>query len=234
MKLPPESVPLVLFQRTAYLNGNFLFFLLTVAGSIGFLYKASVALKAFLFSSRIQEEFWADMEVEYEKLRPVLPFRARAILDIGCGIAGIDVFLYRHYSGDANLFLIDKTDTDRRIYYGMQERGAFYNSLNVSREVLEMNGVPSASIHIQEATPDNAINFKESFDIILSLLSWGFHYPTSTYLKQAYEMLAPSGVLILDVRRGTSGVEEVKQVFGECTILYENHSLFRVLARKNE
>jgi hypothetical protein len=44
-----------------------------------------------------------------------------------------------------------------------------------------------------------------NFDIIISTYSWGFHYPVDTYLDEVASKLAPSGVLILDIRHNTPG-----------------------------
>ena len=59
--------------------------------------------------------------------------------------------------------------------------------------MLEMNGVPGVCIH--------KINIHDKafptgpFDVILSLLSWGFHYPVDLYLPKVLETLAPNGIL---------------------------------------
>jgi len=192
----------------------------------------SVSSKALLFPSQIKKEFLLDIEKEYEQMRSILPLRAHSILDIGCGVAGIDVLLYDHYRPDVNIFLLDKTDIQSRIYYGMKERGAFYNSLAISRRVLEENGVPKSNIFTQEATAHNDILFDGKFDIVLSLLSWGFHYPIATYLIQVYERLASGGMVIIDVRKDAEGVQEIERLFGSYTVLDDKGSALRIYARK--
>jgi len=234
MKLPEGSTSLILLQRTHYLAAHPLFAALTLLGSADFLYRLSVSLKAFLFGSRIKSEYAKDIEKEYAAIVPYLPGHAAAILDIGCGIAGIDALLSKHYGHRVGIFLLDRTLMQKRVYYGMQETGAFYNSLEISREVLEMNGVDRANIHVQEATSANEILFDATFDIVLSLLSWGFHYPVSTYATAVFATLKPGGMLIMDVRKETGAQEEIEALFGEATIISERARSRRIMVRKRE
>ena len=231
MNLPDESTPFIVAQRTHYLSGNPAFMALTLLGGVGVFYKASIALKARLFSRRIQEEYAKELEEEFSALSPYLPQTASAVIDIGCGIAGIDVLIAARYP-QASLFLLDRTKTDQKIYYGMNERGAFYNSLDISRKVLEMNGVAPGRIHTQEATGRNEVMFEEAFDVVLSLLSWGFHYPVSSYLAAVYEKLKPAGVLILDIRKGSGGEKEIERRFGSYEVISERAASLRIVARK--
>jgi len=231
MNLPDESVPFIVAQRTHYLSSNPVFMALTLLGGVSGFYKASIALKARLFSGRIQKEYTKELEGEFSALSPYLPETASAVLDIGCGIAGIDVLIAARYP-QTSLFLLDRTKTDQRIYYGMNERGAFYNSLDISRKVLEMNGVAPGRIHTQEATERNEVLFEETFDIVLSLLSWGFHYPVRAYLEVVSKKLKPAGVLILDIRKGSGGEKEIEQQFGSYEVISERGHSRRIVARK--
>src|SRR5262245_3259185 len=71
----------------------------------------------------------ADVARDLMLLQPYLPQRADAILDIGCGMAGIDLLLWRHY-GDPVLNLLDGTGhTDVRILFHQVMRP--YNSMPV-------------------------------------------------------------------------------------------------------
>ena len=50
-------------------------------------------------------------------------------------------------------------------------------------------------------------------DVVISIISWGFHYPVSTYLEDVHEALVPGGVAILDIRNGTDGVAALRRRF---------------------
>lgn len=67
---------------------------------------------------------------------------------------------------------------------------------------------------------------------MLSLISWGFHYPVSTYLDRVRELLSDDGVLILDLRRDTGGLEDLRRAFRQVEIVRSADKFDRVLARK--
>jgi len=58
--------------------------------------------------------------------------------------------------------------------------------------------VPAANIRLVDASAANLRRIgRQSADVVMSLWSWGFHYPLGTYLDAASEILKPSGRLIL-------------------------------------
>lgn len=231
--LPRKSLPYVLYQRTEYLKSNLLFAALTYAGLVRPLYAWTVSLKSKFFARQITASFDADMRAEYARIAGDLPANARAILDIGCGVAGIDILLSEHYRNQVDIYLLDKTAIDAQVYYGFEGRGSVYNSLTLSQEILELNGVPAERIHTMEATDDNRLpTAPGGFDLVLSLISWGFHYPVNTYIRQVYDALRPGGVLIFDIRSGTDGEADVDRVFGSHSVVYESGKVLRVKAVK--
>ncbi len=154
------------------------------------------------------------------------PIQINKLLDIGCGIAGVEVF----FLDSTEIYLIDKTQLDE-IYYGFEEKAAFYNSLQIAKENLEFNGKNPEKIHLQEAE-ENKILFNEKFDLIISLLSCGFHYPIETYLDQIYEKLNQGGIFIADIRNQTNGKEKIKEKFGNIEIISKEEKHDRIIARK--
>ncbi len=232
MNISDTLLPYILYQRTEYAGKNIFFLFLTKIGRVRFLYHATIFLKSVFFSEKIKKEFEADMNREFLNIKSVLPKSAKAILDIGCGVAGIDIFLSRHYGNVIDIFLLDKTIVEKSIHYNFEKTGSFYNSLGAAGEFLVENNVPRSRIHYAEVTPNNNIPFNASYDIILSLISWGFHYPISTYLDQAYDRLNEGGVLILDIRKSTNGEEEIRKKFGTFDVLLEHDKFFRIIARK--
>jgi len=162
-----------------------------------------------------------------------LPTNAHAILDIGCGIGGIDVLLNEHYKNTTpSIYLLDKTEMPKKVYYGLEERGCFYNSFEVVKDFLTKNGVKGKQIFTQEANEKNTIDFNATFDLIISLISWGFHYPVSTYLDQVYDKLSPGGVLIIDVRKSFGGIEALHEKFGNMEVIQDAIKHSRVIFRK--
>ena len=232
IRIPDSTIRYILLQRSQYLRKNILFKILTYIGLFKPFLRPVLDIKSSLFASRLKKEYHDDMKEEYLSTMIHLPRRAKAILDIGCGIAGIDIFLSRHYRNKVNIYLLDKSQMDQNLYFYFEKKGSFYNSLQLSKKVLEDNGVDPKKIYTQEATEDNRITFRNKFDIIISLLSWGFHYPVSVYLDEAYKKLEKGGIMIIDVRKNTDGEKEIKEKFGNCKIILDSKKYIRVLAQK--
>jgi len=129
-------------------------------------------------------------------LRPHLPRKAGRILDIGSGLAAIDIGLHQLYPA-AHFYLLDRTELN--VEYGIETEQAFYNSQAMAQELLRTNGVPLGQIHLLEATPDYKIGVN-GVDLAISLFSWGWHYPLGAYAKAVAGAVTPGGVLIVDVR----------------------------------
>jgi SAM-dependent methyltransferase len=234
-KIPPNAFQYILFQRTHFLilrNSRVLSrFLVRIPR---FSYNTYVGIEALLCRPYIKRRFNREMLNEYDILRGHLPERVESILDIGCGIAGIDVLLDQHYDGVADFYLLDKTKTDENIYYGHSENAAFYNSLAVTKEFLIANGISSNRIHAQEVADDNRILFETQFDLVISGMSWGYHYPVSTYLDRVYDLLKPGGILMIDIRKEVGADVLVKNKFGLIETVYDSseHGLEKIIARK--
>ena len=174
------------------------------------------------------------MENEYLTIQKYLPRSAKSILDIGCGVAGIDVFLSNHYKNNIDIFLIDKTKVDKKVYYNFEKKSSFYNSLHISKLLLVNNGIDKNKIHLQEATKGNEIKFNQTFDIVISLISWGFHYPVSAYLDTVFQKMNKDGILILDIRKSTNGEKEIEKRFDNYQIILQTKRYIRILAKKNK
>ena len=116
IRTPKKAIPLVLFQRTQYLKNSQFFKLLSFIGTKRALYKSSIILKSLLFSKGIIEEFTKDMLKEYETIRNYMPETCDKIMDIGCGVAGIEVVIERNKTqkNATHYYLIDKTQIDKK------------------------------------------------------------------------------------------------------------------------
>ena len=200
MQVPDSSLTFLLLQRTDYLvlPGWKLLFRFICKLSSKTPLMTAVTIESRLRKRAIKRRFDAGMRREYQGLCEWLPKQANAILDVGCGIGGIDALLYEHYgrSNDLCFYLLDRTQQDEQIGYGYRNRADFYNSFDVTREFLNSNGVPEQSLVTLEAREDADIDLRGPVDLVISLISWGFHYPVATYLDRSYELLKPGGRLI--------------------------------------
>lgn len=224
MKIDHNAIPYILFQRTQYIKKSAIHkavakVLRVFKGVESF--ESMLKANVYLSSSSIKKEYQSDMLSEYESLKKDLPETAQNILDIGCGIAGLDVLISAHYDNKVNVNLLDKSSIDGDVHYGFEKQGSFYNSLSLSKKVLMDNGVLEGNIFLQEATPKNEINFNKKFDLIISIISWGFHYPVEVYLNQVYDKLNLGGTLILDVRKESNGIELLTKKFGKYSVVME-------------
>ncbi len=235
MAISNDAVKYILFQRTAYLMlARTMVFRKLNKLSPWPLYKFAVALESTVRRGKVKQLFNNDMNAEYEDIKAWLPKKCSRILDIGCGVGGIDVLLHKHYNCDSNMefCLLDKTSIAEKIYYRFEEQGAFYNSLKVAEELLCSNGKNRKNIHLLNATEDCRIDAQPGIDLVISLLSWGFHYPISTYIDQVYDVTETGGCVIIDIRTGTGGEKELADKFSELQVISSTQKRLRVLAIK--
>jgi SAM-dependent methyltransferase len=170
---------------------------------------------------------------EYLSIRPFLPRRCSNILDIGCGVGGISYFLHKHYNTEGvHLYLLDKSQIERNVYYMFNEKGAFYNSLLVAKAMLIGSGIQENFVHLVEATDNNDINITCKIDLAISLISWGFHYPIETYLDRVLELLNNSGIVILDIRKNTGQITKLEKTFSKTSVAKETDKFWRVACWK--
>ncbi len=229
--VPDDALRYILFQRTDYLalpRRPLLYRALRRLSRRPPL-DAAIALESAWRGRSVRRAFNRDMTREYLEIRPHLPRRAVAILDIGCGVGGIDVLLHRHY-GTPRLYLADRTETDDKVYYGFAERGAFYNSFEATRRLLVSNGVPEPALRFREVGEECRLEIPESLDLVISLISWGFHYPVAVYADQVRALLRPGGRVILDVRKETDGKAQLETRFARVTTISETRKKERVVA----
>lgn len=141
---------------------------------------------------------------DYDGMSKFLPPRAGSILDIGCGLAGIDALLHERY-GNPMINLLDETGVvpnveDRTGYKANGMRP--FNDMSVARELLVLNSVEASNI---KEWPIGYSMGPIPCDLCISLLSWGWHYPVRTYLDLAWDSIVEGGRLILDVRANSGG-----------------------------
>lgn len=129
-------------------------------------------------------------------------------LDIGAGLGLINILIYQKYQpniDDCKIYLLDRSviEYDKRmISFGKKDDFAFYNNFDLSREILELNGIPSNCLYY--ITPDqfNLDHIKNiKFDLIMSRCSWCYHYPFNTYSNMVYNLLDDDGIILVDCRK---------------------------------
>ncbi|MGM0381784.1 MAG: hypothetical protein ACQEP7_07325 [bacterium] len=225
-----EAVPYILLQRTET-QSWFKDLRYTLPGGRKiynaiynkFLYQ----VEAFFRGEEVKSEYINHLAEEFERIKPHLPEDPDRILDIGCGIGGMELFLADHYRGNLpDFYLLDKTEVSDQVYYQFKEEAAYYNSLEVARRLLIENEVPPEKIHLLEASEVDLSELPD-IDLCMSFLSWAFHYPLDCYLDGVLECLDAEGELILDFRSETGEIEECRDHFEEAEIIEETQKYYR-------
>lgn len=177
------------------------------------------------------EAFFSQMEKEYQEIKPFLPDECHSVLDIGCGLGTIDLFLKGHYKGkEVKFFLADQDKIDSNIHYGFKGNGSFYNSFSVAEDFLRQNGLENFKF-IKSERGEHIGNIGRQ-DIIISLLSCGYHYPVWFYLDKVNELLSSNGAFIIDIRENTDGIKHIKQIFPDIKVIRHENKAWRICAKR--
>lgn len=207
VNIPTEALPLLLMQRTR-LQGE------------------------------LAERYYEACAEDFATIRDYLPDGCHRILDIGCGVGGLDVLLARHLCGDGHFYLLDHDRVDDLVYYGFADSAPAYNSLALTKATLEANGVDREAVTLLEAGkaytgPGESLwrfRLPEQVDLVLSVRSWGYHYPVHEYLDDVWRVLRDDARLILDVRKRTGGMKALKRhPWANVEVIYEESKLRRVM-----
>lgn len=208
IRLSIDSRPYVLMQRTEILpkrNDSSFLRLLTKIG-LRKNYNDYLTSYSRNHPEEIDLKYSEIMRSEARFVMQHIPKKISKILDIGCGIPALQAYLFNLLDSNPQLFLLDRTRIEQSNWYLYEEKSAFYNSLEIGEEILKLNKVPPENINLIEAPDDGNITLEpKSLNLIISTISWGFHYPISTYIESVYNILSDSGILIVDVRKNTEG-----------------------------
>lgn len=178
----------------------------------------------------IGKAYYNDMCLAFSDIEHFLPENCESVIDIGCGIGGIDVLISRAY-GNCKFHMVDRDGMENEIYYGFRHVGAKYNLLSLTKDFMVDNGVSNENIMMYDV---DAGEFPENMTatVIMSLLSWGFHYPVSTYIDRVFSLMNDDSCLIMDIRKHSNGEAELQKYFKTVKSIKEYSKCNRVLALK--
>ena len=168
---------------------------------------------------------------EIEAIKDYLPKNVENIMDIGCGLGIINIYLNQIYNNQPNFFLLDKNRIDKEIKYGFSSEYESYNDLNQTKNLLLNNNVNS--LHTIDVEKD--IKIENKIDLVISLKSMGYHYPIDQYLKLFRTCCDDNTCFIFDVSEGYYNASLLKKYFDVVDIIYEEksiHSLKRLFCTK--
>ena len=231
---------LVLIQRTniqkQITNSTFLFIDRIFRGAIK---NVSILIQS-INHKKVLEKYYETVIVEDNLLNEIvakLSGKNISIIDIGCGIAGYHKnWLRNNKERDIQLFLMDSSTFNlAALRYGHGEFNRYYNSLKLAKKLLlKSSGAKRESIQLIEVKSSFLEKLPKNLDLIISFISWGFHYPLDTYWDLMLErMTIGSSVMIIDVRKNSISSDFLftqKNVTIE--IITETSKFDRVLIRK--
>jgi hypothetical protein len=163
--IPDECVPFIRYQRSRYIE------------------------RKVPDPAEVKRRYAAHVAEDFAGMEPHLPpvDQVHTILEIGCGMAALEVFMKRRYP-DARLELLDGDTISNAGGAGYSDKPDVYNSRKHTELLLGANGVQVDRWH------DLNTKAQLEADLIISMASWGYHYPLATYRAR--------GFAIVDLRRG--------------------------------
>jgi len=155
----------------------------------------------------LRQFFSRDIKEEFHDISSMIPILCKQIVDIGCGLGGIDYLLYTYYK-TAMFTLIDKEGISKNLHYGFKQTASYYNLFEITKDFLSGNQVNLKDFTFLDASKVHEI-IKDSVDLVISLYSWGYYYPIGEYIDVVYHMLKMEGLVILDIRTGQGQLEDL-------------------------
>jgi len=176
---------------------NILFHALS-SKKVFYAYKIETASESNLLYKLIIEEF---------------PEQDLTILDVGVGIGGYHKKWIREHSNSSTLYLMDNSEfNSRALLYGHGDSDRYYNSLFLTRNFLNIHDsskVKVKSIEIKKEYPGKLPNH---LDLIISFISWGFHYSLEDYwITITQRMSLFTSIILIDIRKNSQSYSFLKE-----------------------
>ena len=169
------------------------------------------------------ESITDEMRLAFMAFAPALPPASRfkgppVVVDIGAGLAMYHAFIRSYFGNQSRHYILDrsvvrlgdaasqrKRDNPRLNHAGgFQDASkfSFYSSLECATDIARESGFDMNMWHAIDAS-EAKLEALKSVDIVISILSWTFHYKVETYIDAVKKVLAPgTGRLILTPRAG--------------------------------
>lgn len=142
--------------------------------------------------------------MHYPTIEPIfIKYHIFSVLDIGCGLAVMDIMLakFAHVHTFHLLDGIGKGPKQQYTASAVEPWGSVHWGYDLMRaNVPEDVSITKHVVADRQDTERANRNLEVPVDMVMSLRSWGHHYPTSTYAELASRSLKSGGLLLLDIR----------------------------------
>lgn len=165
--------------------------------------------------AQIFDNYLKDVEQDYNDIKTYL-VGWQHLVDLGAGMGGID-FLIKQRLPDMDIIMLDGEQVIPGDHYGYTPNLQFYSNNSVAQQFFQDNNL---DVNILPASDDIKINC----DILISLNSWGFHYPIHRYTRLVAQNRPKT--IILDIRIGHQNLHDLEQLG------YEYHATLRTWGTK--
>lgn len=122
----------------------------------------------------------------------------KTIVSIGPGNGLLEVLLLKQFPAIDEIVLID-IEQSLSHHHGYAQQGAGYADLNATKTFMTNNDINDTAITLCNPLYDKLPDIK--FDLLISILSMGFHYPCDSYASYMIKNLSPAGSIIIDKRK---------------------------------
>lgn len=158
-----------------------------------------------------------EIEKEFNLLKKYIPQNIKTVMDIGCGLGLINIFLNNNFKNINEFYLLDKNKIDHKIKYGFSKSYESYNNLLATRDTLILNGIEENKINLIDVNKNYSI--KNSIDFVISLVSMGYHYPISNYIQLLRETSNKKTIFIFDIATEYQDLKIIKNYFNQYEII---------------
>jgi hypothetical protein len=156
------------------------------------------------------EEFYLKMSSsEFQIMKPYLN-SPKKILELGCGLGRFSIFLNSQLEDSPHFTLADFSKISKDIKYGWNPKESVYNDLNLTKEFCIDNGLQNLSLLDLEK---ESLEDLEDIDLVISVLSVGFHYPIESYMSTLLNITSDDATMIFGVRSGIYDISDFKESF---------------------
>jgi len=163
------------------------------------------------------------------------PQQNLTILDIGVGVGGYHKKWIREHGRDTNLYLMDNSEFNiRALSYGHGRSDRYYNSLFLTKRFLNNVNNPQVKVHSLEIKKEYPGKIPNHVDLIISFISWGFHYSLEDYWSTISQSMSLfSSIILIDVRKDSQSSNFLnEQANFSSEVISSTSKSNRVLVRK--